>query len=301
FNRVISLGIVPNEVTNLRSKVAVTFGDQSELVRGRLKDANKSATFNVLWTTEEQKRLEDCLIQFPPEEVEARRWQKIATALGNRTTQQVASRVQKYFIKLAKAGLPVPGRTPTVGTQFKKAGHRHHRYNTFSQHSTFLQSHEPPVYMSDDDDSMSYTGSFGGNETEFLQTRILDYDSDDEQIPVELRNTPEYQQLVKLKQLRKEKVRSECKMFQHTGYKCDKCDCEPIIGTRWHCTDCPTEEAVDFCDYCADSYYESSSHNSSHKLQAIDTSTREPVLDADYMRFMPGDYNYLDPNYMPAN
>ena len=28
---------------------------------------------------------------------------------------QVASRVQKYFIKLAKAGLPIPGRMPNVG------------------------------------------------------------------------------------------------------------------------------------------------------------------------------------------
>ena len=48
------------------------------------------------------------------EEVEARRWEKVARALGNRTSQQVASRVQKYFIKLTKAGLPVPGRIPNM-------------------------------------------------------------------------------------------------------------------------------------------------------------------------------------------
>jgi hypothetical protein len=36
-----------------------------------------------LWTAEEQRRLEELLIQYPPEEVEARRWQKIAAALGN--------------------------------------------------------------------------------------------------------------------------------------------------------------------------------------------------------------------------
>ena len=34
-------------------------------------------------------RLEELLIQFPPEEVEAKRWQKIAAALGNRTPIQV--------------------------------------------------------------------------------------------------------------------------------------------------------------------------------------------------------------------
>ena len=33
---------------------------------------------------------------------------------------QVASRVQKYFIKLAKAGLPIPGRMPNVGNYNKK-------------------------------------------------------------------------------------------------------------------------------------------------------------------------------------
>lgn len=34
--------------------------------------------------------------------------------LGNRTPKQVCSRVQKYFIKLHKAGLPVPGRIPKL-------------------------------------------------------------------------------------------------------------------------------------------------------------------------------------------
>ncbi len=36
-----------------------------------------------------QERLEELLKIYPSEEVEAKRWQKIATALGNRTTKQV--------------------------------------------------------------------------------------------------------------------------------------------------------------------------------------------------------------------
>lgn len=89
--------------------------------------------------------------------MESRRWQKIADELGNRTakqvhfsgplltsqilrsaplgldhlsnimnsrvpfcTLQVASRVQKYFIKLTKAGIPVPGRTPNLCMYTKK-------------------------------------------------------------------------------------------------------------------------------------------------------------------------------------
>ena len=42
-----------------------------------------------------------------------------------------------------------------------QGGHKHHRYNKFYfRQSTFLQSYEPPVFMSDDeDDNTSYTGS----------------------------------------------------------------------------------------------------------------------------------------------
>merc|ERR1712062_141309 len=80
------------------------------LVRGRVFDASKPQTFNQPWTPEEQRRLEDLLLEYPSEEVEMERWKKIATCLGNRTPIQVQSRVQKYFQKLQKAGLPIPGR-----------------------------------------------------------------------------------------------------------------------------------------------------------------------------------------------
>lgn len=73
-----------------------------------------------LWTAEEQRRLEELLIEYPPEEVESRRFQKIAEALGNRTRMQVSSRVQKYFLKLMKAGLPIPGRAPRISSETQK-------------------------------------------------------------------------------------------------------------------------------------------------------------------------------------
>lgn len=52
------------------------------LVRGRAFDESKPETFNQLWTVEEQRRLEELLIEYPPEEIEMRRWTKIANALG---------------------------------------------------------------------------------------------------------------------------------------------------------------------------------------------------------------------------
>ncbi|ESO98939.1 hypothetical protein LOTGIDRAFT_187172 [Lottia gigantea] len=294
----------------IQDKSGITSGMKSKLineevdmdvVRGRLKDPNKSATFNLLWTSEEQKRLEDLLIKYPPEDVEAKRYHKIATALGNRTAQQVASRVQKYFIKLAKAGLPIPGRTPTLRDNRKYTLGRGYgvRFSNIPQHSTFLQSYEPPVYMSeDDDDTNSYNGSY---DIDTSQTNQLGDISDEEEIPAELRNTPEYKEILQLKLIKKQKLASEKKSLKHDGYKCDNCGTDPIVGVRWHCSDCPSSQSLDFCDYCADSNFENSEHNSSHRLKAIDKIESEPILDQDYMRFMPGDYNYLDPNYMPAS
>jgi hypothetical protein len=73
-------------------------------------DEAKHATHNLPWSDEEQMRLEELLQIYPDEPVQAQRFNKISAALGTRTPRQVASRVQKYFIKLAKNGLPVPGR-----------------------------------------------------------------------------------------------------------------------------------------------------------------------------------------------
>ena len=96
--------------------------DERLRVRGRapVNEGNKGKSFNKLWTAEEQKKLEELLLQYPPEDVEMRRWEKIAAALGNRTPHQVQSRTQKYFIKLAKLGLPIPGRAPNLAPQRTK-------------------------------------------------------------------------------------------------------------------------------------------------------------------------------------
>ncbi|XP_060066082.1 ZZ-type zinc finger-containing protein 3-like [Ylistrum balloti] len=309
-----SLG-VPKHMTRLKRQIIEGSSDndpmqvsssgtesQVTMVRGRLKDESKSVTFNKLWNVEEQKRLEDLLIQYQPEEVEAKRWQKIAAALGNRTPQQVASRVQKYFIKLAKAGLPIPGRLPNLATHTKKTSHRHHRFHKFyHQPSTFLSSHEPPVYMSDDESMAPDDPMYDDTNSNLPDTYTPDI-SDDESIPAELRESEEYSELMRLKRLRVEKVQGRNGIPpQHIGFKCDRCQCEPIVGTRWHCSDCLQEEAVDFCDMCVESNFETRKHNSSHRLRPISVPETTGLVDTDYTTFTPGNYNYLDSNYMPAN
>lgn len=102
-------------------------GELTELSQGKkspCSDKEKSKNFNKSWSVEEQRKLEELLIEFPPEDNEASRFRKIANQLGTRTPLQVQSHCQKYFIKLAKAGLPIPGRMPNMKTYVTKKGNR---------------------------------------------------------------------------------------------------------------------------------------------------------------------------------
>ncbi|XP_024060264.1 ZZ-type zinc finger-containing protein 3-like isoform X5 [Terrapene carolina triunguis] len=243
-----------------------------------------------------QKKLEQLLLKYPPEEVESRRWQKIADELGNRTAKQVASRVQKYFIKLTKAGIPVPGRTPNLYLYSKKSSSR--RQHPLNKHlfkpSTFMTSHEPPVYMDEDDDRSSFQSHMDAAAEEEV--------SDEESIPILYRELPEYKELLELKKLKKQKLQqmhAESGFVQHVGFKCDNCGTEPIQGIRWHCQDCPQEMSLDFCDSCSDCLHETEIHKEDHQLQPIYRA--ETFLDRDYCMSQGTSYNYLDPNYFPAN
>lgn len=268
---------------------------QTQMIRGRICHPNKPDTFNQLWTVEEQKKLEQLLIKFPPEEVESRRWQKIADELGNRTAKQVASRVQKYFIKLTKAGIPVPGRIPNLCMYTKKAStkRQHHLNKHLYRPSTFMASYEPPVFMDEDDERSAYYG----------HSQDQAADDSDEEVPMELRTLPEYKELLQLKRLKKlklQEIQDDQTNVRHIGFKCDVCGTEPIQGVRWHCQDCPPDNSVDFCSNCSDCLLKTDTHRPSHHLEPIDRP--ETFLDRDYClpRSTAG-YNYLDPNYFPAN
>jgi hypothetical protein len=99
---------------SLRRSAAESPQQSKQYKKGQQHNYNKS------WSVEEQRTLEELLIEFPPEDNEAARWRKIATKLGTRTPLQVQSHCQKYFIKLAKAGLPIPGRMPNMKTYVTK-------------------------------------------------------------------------------------------------------------------------------------------------------------------------------------
>lgn len=255
------------------------------LVRGRAFDESKPETFNQLWTIEEQKRLEELLVKYPPEEVEMRRWTKIANALGNRTPKQVSSRVQKYFIKLLRAGLPIPGRGPKLKLDVKKGLHSKHQRNhllfkrsTFFPHqeislSTFDENREQPVLEESEDDSKS---------------GVMD-------------DNPELRQIELLRQVKAEKEQDSSSAYKHVGYKCTICDEEPLKGTRWHCAEC--HSGVDLCGDCAVAQYEAENpaHDPLHRLIPIRPPQYTRSYDLDYFpqSFSNSSYNYLDPNFLP--
>lgn len=131
----------------------------SLIVRGRMFDQTKPETFNQLWTCEEQKRLEELLVEYPPEAIEMRRFAKIARALGNRTTKQVASRLQKFFKKLHSAGMPVPGRIPKSNRQYVTKAHRLHKQALRS--TTFFPANQVPFHIADEEDDAALAATAG--------------------------------------------------------------------------------------------------------------------------------------------
>ncbi|XP_043462949.1 ZZ-type zinc finger-containing protein 3 [Leptopilina heterotoma] len=268
-----------------RSNVKVEFEDSKILVRGRAFDESKPETFNQLWTFEEQKRLEELLVEYPPEEVEMRRWTKIANALGNRTPKQVSSRVQKYFIKLLRAGLPIPGRGPKVklDTRRNLAFRNQRQSQQFYKKSTFFPHQEISCGIDDPKDQAvrDEIGEGTGNGSE-----------DD---------NPEIRQIELLRQVKDEKETVSSVPFEHVGYKCFVCEEEPLKGTRWHCTKCPDE--VDMCADCAVAQLEAENpvHDPMHALTPIRPPNYIRSYDFDYLPqvFNSNSYNYLDPNFCP--
>ncbi|GIY78169.1 ZZ-type zinc finger-containing protein 3 [Caerostris darwini] len=194
---------------------------------------------NQYWTVEEQKQLEELLVKFPPEEIESRRWVKIANCLENRTPVQVASRVQKYFIKLLKAGMPIPGRMPNL--QYLKKPKRKNVIR--NQASTFLVSQSLPVYMpeADDDICYNYHQPLTSEENSMESKAEM---SDDEELNSELLDTPEYKELMLLRKLEKEKLQE----LEDGFFKCYRCKSESI---NYCCTECKPPMSVNFCENCA--------------------------------------------------
>lgn len=205
-------------------------------VRGRLFDQTKPETFNQLWTCDEQKRLEELLIEYPPEPIEMRRFAKIARALGNRTKRQVASRLQKYFKKLHSAGMPVPGRIPKSNrvniARLARINKQALRPTTF-----FPANHVPFAITEDDYGGISLDSNWyrqgcsalsensNSNEagTSGRRTYVVDDgDSDSTDIKEQPKEAHMLRLLERLKRDKEKDNKAERHYCEHSGYKVKK-------------------------------------------------------------------------------
>lgn len=247
--------------------------EEKIMVRGRLYNTRKPQTFNQSWTGEEQRKLEELLIKYPEEPIASHRWVKISKELGTRTPLQVQSRVQKYFIALKRGGLPVPGKNPRKAVMRRQRGRKRGslfntvtsmRPSTFMKAFNMFEDDDQGPYMSQDDDQEPCVNIT----PDCTASNTIDEVSDEEDIIEELRNSEEYQELLKLKQIRSLKVHEmETGIISHTGFACDLCGMDPIMGTRWHCVECPASTSVDLCEKCVKCDFSVDSHQPSHILQ----------------------------------
>uniref|UniRef100_A0A8D9A014 ZZ-type zinc finger-containing protein 3 n=1 Tax=Cacopsylla melanoneura TaxID=428564 RepID=A0A8D9A014_9HEMI len=224
----------------------VPFGSKpNTLIPTQTKDVTKPETFKKAWTAEEQIRLEELLLKYPPEKSDSARFRKIAQELGNRTLKQVCSRVQKYYKKMRNLG-----QKSVIFAQRQKpkkyAKIVHKQNKMLVRESTFL----PALSLQSDNklfmDLSTSEEEEGGGEGEKEEeagnegTRIIE-------------NKYTLEQWVRILERVKEDKKNETEMKSviHHELKCHVCKEEPIRGTRWHCLSCSCEDtSVNMCNDC---------------------------------------------------
>ncbi|CAG8508716.1 12311_t:CDS:10, partial [Ambispora gerdemannii] len=216
----------------------------------------KPNNHNIPWTDEEQQRLIELLAIYPDEEIQSHRFKKISKALGTRTPKQVASRVQKYFIKLAKNGLPVPGRMPnlqTINTPSNNKPKKHGRVSKVKPSKppveqslrrprvsgiAYEQALPPPtVYMTEGDDK------------NVIKEMMISINNKEKNTVVN--NDKEKSSPSSSSYWNVENSMEDAIDIIHRGFSCDSCLIDPIIGTRYQCLDCNnSSRQMDLCEDC---------------------------------------------------
>ncbi|KAJ2367198.1 hypothetical protein H4S02_010330, partial [Coemansia sp. RSA 2611] len=293
----------------------------------------KPPSYNIPWTDEEQTRLEELLVVYPDEEVSNNRWRKISEALGTRTMRQVSSRVQKYFIKLSKAGLPVPGRAPdtsswasmtrapasAAGASISPKPKR--RRAAGGSGSGSRSRHRYVDFTSSSGEDSGGAMDIDGDEREFedhdsFAVAARSYDRKGKQAD---RSgdagfsglAPDAFQFsssgagngVSMSGANgagpssaglQQPLALRSAKAVHLGYRCDSCYSEPIVGVRWHCLDCRGAQAVDLCDECREEgTFETATHSLSHSFHAKREAEMEPFYANEVAASALREYSYL--------
>ncbi|KAI9496641.1 hypothetical protein BDB00DRAFT_808170 [Zychaea mexicana] len=285
----------------------------------------RAPTYNQPWSDEEQRRLEELLEIYPDEQVQAQRFNKISKALGTRSARQVASRVQKYFIKLAKLGLPVPGRVsipPSSTTKHSRGGgNRRGKISkvksrggssSASSNSTantaaasaasVARTAKPAMRTSGAGYNTMVSGGITNTRisgAHYLTTHgppsALMSDDEDSDVKQAMLNATNPKAAIQQVEGTGGDPLSSASII-HEGYACDGCGTEPIVGVRYKCTVCDVSEEIDLCSKCmAAGTFQNDHHTPDHPFEAIHVANPLPYYaDNDYApnEYL-GEYSYL--------
>jgi len=248
-------------------------------------EVEKSETFKKPWSVEEQLRLEELLIEYPPERNESNRYRKIAEALGTRNLRQVCSRVQKYNMKMKKVGSIKTINANSKNLNKKTVFLSHKNTGALLKPTTFI----PSTTLIDDVDV------YNANQNKFS----LSYKN------IEMNNN---KKLEILNEVLKDKLSENNCMVVHKDFKCSVCQSSPIVGTRWNCSDCPAiGKNSDFCSDCIVDMVKNILEDPPHPLDHIvipirsvqeKEDTINSIVDPSYVPLVFKTQNYLDPNFM---
>lgn len=248
-------------------------------------EVDKPETFKKPWTVEEQLRLEELLVEYPPERNESNRYRKISEALGTRTLRQVCSRVQKYNMKMKKVGSIKANASP----------------KNLNKKTVFL--------------SHKNTGALLKPTTFIPSTTLIDdvdvYNANHDNFNVNHKNI-EMSKKIKLNILNEvlqDKLSDNSISIEHNSFKCCVCQSSPIVGTRWSCKDCPAiGKNSDFCNDCIvdviRNVIEEPPHPLDHlvvpirSIQVHEDNSINSLVDPNYVPLVFKTQNYLDPNFM---
>lgn len=266
---------------NLRNK---NISDKQETQLVNTAEVEKPETFNKPWTIEEQLRLEELLVEYPPERNESNRYRKISEALGTRNLRQVCSRVQKYMKKMKKLG-SLKSINADTNLNKKTVFLSHKNTGALLKPTTFIPSttiiNDVDIYNTNEKNcNLSKKNIEMSNETKL---RILD-------------------------EILKDKHSKDIPII-HNDIKCCVCQSFPIVGTRWNCNDCPiVGRNSDFCSDCmvdmVRNVIEEPPHPMDHlviPLRSIQTANIDNInslVDPNYVPLVFKTQNYLDPNFM---
>ncbi|XP_050442781.1 ZZ-type zinc finger-containing protein 3 [Adelges cooleyi] len=265
---------------NLRNK---NISDKQELQSANATDVDKPETFKKPWSVEEQLRLEELLVEYPPERNESNRHRKIAEALGTRNLRQVCSRIQKYNMKMKKVGQIKPINASAKNLNKKTATLSHRNIGALLKPTTFI----PSTTLSDDVD-------------------VYNSDRNNVKLKQNIEMSSE-RKLEILDQVLKDKLSESDNCVIHKNYKCCMCQLDPILGTRWNCSDCPSiGRSTDFCSDCivdlVRNIFEEPPHPLDHCVIPIkhiqEDDNLDSLVDPNYVPLVFKTQNYLDPNFM---